>query len=68
MRGLSIAALAVVACCSPAAARGVCSTGAYKTCVACCKAHPAVNNRELCAYQCGDYKILERQKKASERQ
>ena len=43
-------------------AKGVCSTGAYNTCVACCKTHPTVTNRELCVYQCGDYKILERQK------
>ena len=61
------AALAVlVALSAPVSARGVCSTGAYKTCVSCCKSHPAVTNRELCTYQCGDYKILERQKKARE--
>jgi hypothetical protein len=47
----------------PVYAKGVCSTGAYRTCVACCKSHPQVSNRELCTYQCGDYKILERQQK-----
>jgi hypothetical protein len=60
-----IAALAFGACYSSASAKGICSTGAYKTCVSCCATHPAVTNRELCTYQCGDYKILERQKKAS---
>jgi len=50
-----------------AQARGVCSTGAYKTCVACCKSNPTITNRELCTYQCGEYKIRERQEKAGQR-
>ena len=55
MRRFSVAALAFATCYSSASAKGVCSTGAYKTCVSCCKTHPAVTNRELCTCQCGDY-------------
>lgn len=52
--GVIVALLPVMA-----EARGICSTGAYKTCVACCKTNPAITNRPLCQYQCGDYKFTQ---------
>jgi len=53
---LSIVAVLVgtVASVMIANARGVCSTGDSKSCRACCASHPAVTNRELCTYQCGE--------------
>lgn len=40
---------------TPAWAAGVCSTGNYKTCVACCKSNPTITNRDLCSSQCEGY-------------
>jgi hypothetical protein len=40
---------------SPALARGVCSTGEYKSCSACCKSNPKVLDTGSCVQQCGDY-------------
>jgi predicted nucleic acid-binding Zn ribbon protein len=59
----SAAGIASVVYVATAHAYGICSTGAYNTCVVCCKTNMAITNRELCTYQCGDYKILERQRK-----
>jgi hypothetical protein len=50
-----LVALAVVAITSSAQA-GTCSTGAYKTCVACCKTNPAIKTSVgNCVNQCKDY-------------
>jgi hypothetical protein len=59
MRLLTIALgiLALGAASQLAQAAGVCSTGAYKSCVACCNSHPSITNRPLCRYQCGEYNI-----------
>jgi hypothetical protein len=48
---------------APAFAGGVCSTGAYSSCVVCCKTNAQITNQPLCVHQCGDYKFLEKQKK-----
>ena len=60
---VAIFAIGIVVQTAAAHAGGVCSTGAFKTCVSCCKSHPTITNREICTYQCGEYKIRDRQKK-----
>lgn len=62
MKRLIVVASMSLLAASASHARGVCSTGAYKTCVACCKTEPSITNRPLCTYQCGDYKFIKPKK------
>ena len=64
MRRFSVAALAFVTCCSSASAKGVCSTGAYKTCVSCCKNSSGCYQPRAVHLSVRRLQILERQNKA----
>jgi hypothetical protein len=52
-----------------AEAKGVCSTGSYKTCVACCATNPAINinSRDRCASQCSDFRDSPLQKELADK-
>jgi hypothetical protein len=37
-------------------ARGICSTGRYKTCLTCCATDGTISDRDRCSRGCGDFK------------